>query len=123
LIVYNWSHDPNIEDLDDLGLPFTEKEIKNVVDDPPADKALCPDGFTIAFFHSCWHIVKEDIIRVINAFSELSVQNMHVINTANIVLLPKKDAAESITDFRPISLIHMIPKIIVKAMALRCALR
>jgi hypothetical protein len=105
--------------LDDLGLPSTEKEIKNVVDDLPADKAPGPDGFTIAFFHSCWHIVKEDIIRVINAFSELSVQNMHVINTVNIVLIPKKDAAESITDFWPINLIHMIPKIIVKAMALR----
>jgi retron-type reverse transcriptase len=35
------------------------------------------------------------------------------------VLLPKKDGAESISDFRPISLIHVIPKIIAKAMARR----
>jgi hypothetical protein len=86
--------------LDDLGLPFEKEEIKKAIDDPPTNKAPGPDGFTIAF-------------------SELSVQNMHVINTASIVLLTKKDVADSITDFWPISLIHMVPKIIAKAMVLR----
>jgi hypothetical protein len=47
----------------------------------------------------------------INAFSELSAQNFHVINTANLVLLPKKDGADSITDFRPISLIHVAQRL------------
>jgi hypothetical protein len=41
---------------------------------------------------------------------------MHIINKANTALLPKKEGAGSILDFRPISLIHMIPKIIAKAM-------
>jgi hypothetical protein len=58
-------------------------------------------------------------MQTINAFSELFVSNFRVINTANIVLLPKKDGAESITDFMPISLIHVIPKIIAKALARR----
>jgi retron-type reverse transcriptase len=44
---------------------------------------------------------------------------MHIINKANTALLPKKEGAGSILDFRPISLIHMIPKIIAKAMDLR----
>jgi hypothetical protein len=56
---------------------------------------------------------------VINAFVELAVPNFHIVNTANIILLPKKDGADSISNYRPISLIHIIPKIIVKAMA-RC---
>lgn len=56
---------------------------------------------------------------MINGFSELTINNFHILNSANIALLPKKEGAECVSDFRPISLIHIIPKIIVKAMALR----
>ena len=58
-------------------------------------------------------------MNIINAFSELTINNFQVINMACVALLPKKDGADNISDFRPISLIHMIPKIIAKAMALR----
>ena len=85
----------------------------------PPDKAPGPDGYTINFIRSFWVIIKEDLMAVINAFSELNINNFQVINTASIALLPKKDGADSISGFRPISLIHMIPKIIAKAMALR----
>jgi hypothetical protein len=74
-----------------LGLPFSELEIKEAVDDMPADKAPGPDGFSITFVRSCWDIIKDDLMKVINAFSELSTSNFSIINTANIVLLPKKD--------------------------------
>jgi retron-type reverse transcriptase len=94
-------------------------EIKEAIEDLPLDKAPGPDGFSMAFFHSCWDIIKADLMEVIKAFSELSTQNFHILNTANMVLLPKKDGADAITDFRPISLIHGIPKIIAKAMARR----
>jgi hypothetical protein len=117
---FNWEAlNPTIHQLEDLGLPFSEEEIKEAIDDMPADKAPGPDGFSIAFFRSCWDIIKDDLMLTINAFSELSASNFHIINTANIVLLPKKDGAEAVADFRPISLIHVIPKIIAKAMARR----
>jgi hypothetical protein len=117
---FNWAAlNPTTHHLEDLGLPFSELEIKEAVDDMPADKAPGPDGFSIAFVRSCWDIIKDDLMKVINAFSELSTSNFSIINTANIVLLPKKDGAESITEFRPISLIHVVPKIIAKAMARR----
>jgi hypothetical protein len=116
----NWEVlDPAIEDLEDLGLPFSEDEISHAISDIPADKAPGPDSFTINFIWACWPIIKFDIMNVVDAFSELSISNMNVINTANIALLPKKDGADFISDFRPISLIHIIPKIIAKAMALR----
>ena len=106
-------------DLDDLALPFSEDEIKIAIEDMPKDKAPGPDGFTTAFFSSCWDIIHHDLMQVIDTFSELSVNNFHIINSANIVLLPKKDGADSISDYRPISLIHIILKIIAKAMARR----
>jgi hypothetical protein len=34
------------------------------------DKALGPDGFTIAFFQSCWTIVKDDLMCVFHNLHE-----------------------------------------------------
>jgi hypothetical protein len=34
----------------------------------------------------------------------------NLLNTANIVLIPKKDQAKSIGDYRPISLVHSVTK-------------
>ena len=56
-------------------------------------------------------------MRVMDAFSELLVNNFHVINLANMAHLPKKQGTDTISDFFPISRIHIIPKIIAKAMA------
>ena len=116
----NWAAiAPETRDLEDLALPFSAEEVKLAVEDMPKDKAPGPDGFTTAFFSSCWETIQPDLMRVIDAFSELSVNNFHIINSANIALLPKKDGATSISDFRPISLIHIIPKILAKIMARR----
>ena len=43
------------------------------------------------------------------------------LNSANVVLLPKKDGAEGIADYRPISLIHAIAKILAKVISMRLA--
>jgi hypothetical protein len=51
----------------------------------------------------------------------LHVQDFHWLNSANIAFLSKKDGAEEISDFRPISFIHGIDKIIAKMLALRLA--
>jgi retron-type reverse transcriptase len=87
----------------------------------PSDKTPGPDGFTGLFFKVCWATIKEDLMKVINLFSNLHSDNFHWLNSANIVLIPKKDGAESIFDFRPISLIPVIAKIVTKMMATRLA--
>ena len=43
------------------------------------------------------------------------------VNGALITLLPNKDGAVDVIDFRPISLVHSFAKIISKAMAARLA--
>jgi hypothetical protein len=40
--------------------------------------------------------------------------NFHVLNTAFITLIPKKDGAAQVKDFRPISLVHSFAKLITK---------
>ena len=61
------------------------------------------------------------MIRVIHQFDSLHTSSLHWLNSANIVLLPKKEGAEGIADYRPISLIHAVAKIIAKILSIRLA--
>lgn len=70
-------------------------------------------------FKKCWDTIKSDVMKVVHQFGNLHADNFHWLNSANIALLPKKDAAEDVSDFRPISLIHAIAKILAKVLALR----
>jgi mannosylglycoprotein endo-beta-mannosidase len=60
-------------------------------------------------------------VAAINSFYDLRCHDLNLINKADIILLPKKEGAEDIRDFKPISLIHAIAKIITKVLALRLA--
>ncbi|KAK1607280.1 hypothetical protein QYE76_030953 [Lolium multiflorum] len=60
----------------------------------------------------CWDTIKVDVMNVIQLFGSLHSENFHWLNSANIALLPKKDGAEAISDYRPISLIHAIAKML-----------
>lgn len=39
---------------------FEEAEVKKVVWSIEDDKASSPDGFSMAFFKSCWDVIKRD---------------------------------------------------------------
>lgn len=55
---------------------------------------------------------------LIHAFHSQRHNFFDILNSANIVLIPKKEEGDTIADFRPISLIHTIAKIITNMMAL-----
>jgi hypothetical protein len=82
------------------------------------DKAPGPDGFTLAFFQDCWGVVKEDFMAV---FAEFHARGKFVksINSTFISLIPKVHGAKEIKDYRPISLVGAIYKIIAKVLANR----
>jgi hypothetical protein len=120
----NWEIISNRQhNLSSLDTPFSEVEIIGSIDLLPADKAPGPDGFTGSFLKSCWATIKYDFMAAVNAFYNLRCCNLHLINSASIILIPKKDGAETVGDFRPISLIHSFIKIITKTLALRLAPR
>jgi hypothetical protein len=76
----------------------------------PSDKAPGPDGYTGAFFKACWDTIGNDLTVALNCLYQLNSQGFEILNSVNIVLLPKKVEALRITDYRPISLIHNITK-------------
>jgi hypothetical protein len=62
-----------------------------------------PDGFGPAFYSTFWDLVSPDVFRVFDAFFTGSI-DLSRINRAFLVLLPKIDAANNPSLFRPISL-------------------
>ena len=80
----------------------------------PVDKAPGPDGFTGAFYHHAWPIIKRDVMNAFNALWSLDGRSLYLLNQAYIYLLRKKPDASSVGDFRPISLIHSFIKLFTK---------
>ena len=87
----------------------------------PTEKAPGPDGFTWAFYRTCWPIIKSEVIASFHCLYNLHTGPLPKLNTATITLLPKKELAEGGKDFRPISLIHSFQKLVSKVLALRVA--
>ena len=101
-----------------LESPFTEEEISKAIFQLDRDKAPGLDGFTIAVFQDCWDVIKEDLVRVFAEFHRSGIINQST-NASFIVLLPKKGMSKKISDYRPISLISSLYKIIAKVLAER----
>ncbi|RVW51280.1 Transposon TX1 uncharacterized 149 kDa protein [Vitis vinifera] len=99
-----------------LDSPFTEEEISKAIFQLDRDKAPGPDGFTIAVFQECWDVIKEDLVRVFAEFHRSGIINQST-NASFIVLIPKKSLSKRISDFRPISLITSLYKIIAKVLS------
>jgi hypothetical protein len=57
----------------------------------------------------------------VQQLSQLRGGTFNLLNTANIVLLPKKEEASRIGDYRPISLVYSISKIFSKILANKLA--
>ena len=111
---------PRISDdnADWLDRPFEEAEIFDVIQNFNGDKAPGPDGFPMAFFQACWGILKTDLMAVFHHFFTKG-QFEKSLNATFITLIPKKNPAIEVKDFRPISLVGGVYKIIAKVLATR----
>ena len=101
-----------------LTAPYTEEEDKKALFAIGDLKVPGPDGLHAIFDRRFWDLLSEELTKTV-----LSVVNSRVIpegwNITTIVLIPKVDTPESITQFRPISLCNVIYKVISKMLAAR----
>jgi hypothetical protein len=110
-------------DLSLLDQPVTDEEVWAAIKDIPSDRAPGPDGFTGAFYKSSWTVIRHDVMAAINALLFGDNRAFHRLNSALIVLLPKRADASAPADYRPITMIHSIAKLVSKILALRLAPR
>lgn len=100
-----------------IQVPDSE-EIKAIVFDMDPDSVPGPDGFGGAFYTSCWEIIKDDVSLAVQTFFRKGYLPKG-LNSSNVVLLPKKEFAAKVSDFRPIVLSNFLYKIISKILANR----
>jgi hypothetical protein len=84
----------------------------------PLDKAPGPDGFNGLFLKKCWPVIKGDFLALCDEFYSGSV-NLEGLNTSYITLIPKTNSPETVSDYRPMSLMNINPKIFSKILAER----
>ncbi|KAH9672066.1 reverse transcriptase domain-containing protein [Citrus sinensis] len=101
--------------------PFSAIEVKDAVFGMHPDKSPGPDGMNPTFYQKFWHIVGEDVVLACLKF--LQDASFPVgLNDTSIVLIPKKQRPEFLSNMRPIALCNVLYKIISKMLANRMKL-
>ena len=98
-----------------MEIPFSKEEVFAALSDLGKDKALGLDGFTMAFWSFCWDVVKVELMGFFRDFHERG-RFVKSLNATFLVLVPKKGGAEDLKDFRPISLVGSLYKLLAKVL-------
>ncbi|XP_034672581.1 uncharacterized protein LOC117904177 [Vitis riparia] len=69
------------QEAENLEHPFSEDEIHSALMEMNGDKAPGPNGFTMAFWQSCWVFVKEEVLDLFKEFHEQSAFIKSLNNT------------------------------------------
>ncbi|XP_035838104.1 uncharacterized protein LOC118485768 [Helianthus annuus] len=95
--------------------PFSILEIKSSVWECDGDKALGPDGFNFKFLKRCWVGLEADFVAFFNKFHLGGGLNPGC-TASFIALIPKVKDPMGFSDFRPISLVGCINKVLSKVL-------
>lgn len=101
-----------------LDRPFSVEELGKALKALPNNKTLGRDGFTKEFFVWGWEFIHPVLMEALKQVWEQGSLG-RLLNKSLITLIPKPQAKESILNWRPISLLTTIYKIVTKAMARR----
>jgi hypothetical protein len=97
---------------------FTQEEIFEAISQMEHNKAPGPDGFPAEFYQHFWDVLKDDLMAMFTHFQNGDFP-MYKLNFGVITLLPKKDNAVQIQQYRPICLLNVSFKIFTKVVTIR----
>lgn len=100
-----------------LSIP-SDEEIKAVFFKLNPNKAPGPDGLTSAFYKASWEIIGPEVLSAIRNFFATNFLPA-TANSTILSLVPKFPGATKITDFRPISCLNTIYKVISRLLVKR----
>ncbi|KAK3189922.1 hypothetical protein Dsin_029483 [Dipteronia sinensis] len=97
---------------------FNLEEVRLVLSKCEGNKAPGPDGFNLNFVKAHWRDIQEDFMNFMKEFHN-DWSMVKDVNRTHVVLIPKVGRPETIKDFRPISLVSSMYKILAKVLANR----
>ncbi|CAL9248339.1 unnamed protein product, partial [Arabidopsis halleri] len=97
---------------------FSREEIKDAFFSLPRNKTSGPDGYSAEFFIACWSVVGYEVTEAVLEFFR-SDSLLRQWNATTLVLIPKSPNAARTTEFRPISCLNTVYKVISKLLASR----
>lgn len=106
------------EEKEGLEASFNEEEVLAAISSIAPDKAPGPDRYTMAFYQHSWEFIKHDILAAMS-YHHQHCWMVRSCNASFIALIPKKKGAMELRDYRLISLICSVYKIIAKVLAER----
>ncbi|GJT09379.1 RNA-directed DNA polymerase, eukaryota [Tanacetum coccineum] len=118
VINFNFPNRLNIDQSGELEAPISRDEIRRAVWDCGENKSPGPDGFTFEFFRKFWNIVGPDLCLAVEWFFHHASFPVGC-NSSFIALIPKTLNPKSVGEYRPVSLIGSIYKIVTKILANR----
>jgi hypothetical protein len=92
---------------------FTKKKVHAAIMQMEKNKAPGPDGFLAEFYQKFWDVIKLDLMAMFVALQRNELPLFH-LNFGTIILLPKKENAAQIQQYRPIHLLNVSFKIFTK---------
>ncbi|GKD84121.1 RNA-directed DNA polymerase, eukaryota, partial [Tanacetum coccineum] len=107
--------------IEDLERVITRDEIRAAVWGCGENKSPGPHGYTFEFFKRYWNIIGADFCGAVECFFD-SGMFPKGNNASFIAWIPKVTDAKFVTDFRPISLIGSVYKVVTKILANRLSL-
>ncbi|CAN6559066.1 unnamed protein product [Malus baccata var. baccata] len=111
---------PTVTEMMNLMLtaPVLEEEVKDAALHMGGLKAPGPDGFQGVFYQSFWEYIVRDVNELIKSLI-LGQDSPCKLNSTHIVLIPKVQNPETVTQFRPISLCNYSYKVLSKVLVNR----
>ena len=110
-----------IEDRISIEREVDLQEIERVVKNLAKGKSPGIDGVPNEFYQRCWDCIKEDLGELVRAILNRGGLSSE-LNQSLIVLVPKVQNSRTVKDFRPISLLGGVYKIVAKILANRIRL-
>ncbi|KAL4334108.1 hypothetical protein GQ457_07G014090 [Hibiscus cannabinus] len=107
-----------VEVANALEAPFTEGEIWGAIQSADGNKAPGPDGFNLDFYKKMWPLLKDKVLKFFREFYKGRIKDKS-FNHSFITLIPKVTNPKCIDDYRPISLVSSLYKILARVLSRR----
>ncbi|GAU43232.1 hypothetical protein TSUD_241220 [Trifolium subterraneum] len=108
----------SIDEAMGLDAPFGVQEVVEVIELSDGNKSPGPDGFNFSFFKKFWGLIELEVMGLFQEFHN-SARLPSCFFSYFITLIPKVFSPQQLCEFRPISLLGSLYKLMSKVLANR----